>query len=117
MSTHKLTVFAAAVAAIIGVGEIKSSGLIVGVRSAHAVIGRPLTPMSYAGDARRTTRRAAYAGAYGGAYARPYYAPSVVTAVPSGCARVVTGAGVTYSCGTTSYRPYYDGPTVVYRPM
>jgi hypothetical protein len=30
---------------------------------AHAIIGRPLTPMSYAGVARRTTRRAVYAGA------------------------------------------------------
>jgi len=34
------------------------------VREAHAIIGRPLTPMSYAGVARRTTRRAAVAGAY-----------------------------------------------------
>jgi hypothetical protein len=30
-----------------------------------AVIGRPLTPMSYAGVARRTVRRSAYYGAYG----------------------------------------------------
>ena|ERR1700738_3538633 len=28
------------------------------ISSAYAVIGRPLTPMSYAGVARRTTRRA-----------------------------------------------------------
>jgi hypothetical protein len=27
------------------------------VRPAHAIIGRPLTPVSYAGVARRTTRR------------------------------------------------------------
>jgi len=32
-----------------------------------AVIGRPLTPMSYAGVARRTVRRAHYAG-----YGYPY---------------------------------------------
>jgi hypothetical protein len=36
-------------------------GLLVGgglpVQEAHAIIGRPLTPMSYAGVARRTTRR------------------------------------------------------------
>jgi hypothetical protein len=31
--------------------------------TADARIGRPLTPMSYAGVARRTTRRAAYVGA------------------------------------------------------
>jgi hypothetical protein len=32
---------------------------------AHAIIGRPLTPMSYAGVARRTARRSYY---YGGRY-------------------------------------------------
>lgn len=39
--------------------------------TANAVIGRPLTPMSYAGVARRTTRRAAYAGAYTAPYPPP----------------------------------------------
>jgi hypothetical protein len=38
-------------------------------RDAHAIIGMPLTPMSYAGVARRTTRRAVYMGAA----ASPYY--------------------------------------------
>jgi hypothetical protein len=33
------------------------------VSAAHAVVGRPLTPMSYAGVARRTARRCA-AGVY-----------------------------------------------------
>jgi hypothetical protein len=38
--------------------------------TAEAVIGRPLTPMSYAGVARRTTRRAVAVGAAAtGAYA------------------------------------------------
>ena len=37
------------------------------VSTAEAVIGRPLTPMSYAGVARRTTRRAAAVGAAGAA--------------------------------------------------
>ena len=40
------------------------------VTKAQAIIGRPLTPMSYAGVARRTTRRA-YWGA--GTYGPPYY--------------------------------------------
>jgi hypothetical protein len=40
------------------------------VSTAEAVIGRPLTPMSYAGVARRTTRRAVAVGAAtAGAYA------------------------------------------------
>jgi hypothetical protein len=34
------------------------------MKQAQAYIGNPLTPMSYAGVARRTTRRAAYASAY-----------------------------------------------------
>jgi hypothetical protein len=40
------------------------------VTSAEARIGRPMTPMSYAGVARRTTRRAVVGGAAvaGGAY-------------------------------------------------
>jgi hypothetical protein len=44
-------------------------------RDAHAIIGRPLTPMSYAGVARRTTRRAVVYGAATGPYAYPppYY--------------------------------------------
>jgi len=37
--------------------------------SAEARVGRPLTPMSYAGVARRTTRRAAYGAAAAGAAA------------------------------------------------
>jgi hypothetical protein len=41
------------------------------VTEASARIGRPLTPMSYAGVARRTTRRAAYGGVYGAAVVAP----------------------------------------------
>jgi hypothetical protein len=53
------------------------------ISTAQAVIGRPLTPMSYAGVARRTTRRAAYAGAYAGAAtAYAYSAPPVYAAPP-----------------------------------
>ena len=54
------------------------------VTRAHAIIGRPLTPMSYAGVARRTTRRAYGAGAYGApVYAAPAYR------APGGCVQVV----------------------------
>jgi hypothetical protein len=53
-------------------------GLLAFVREAHAIIGRPLTPFSYAGVARRTTRRAAVVGAATvGAYGYPApYAPA-----------------------------------------
>jgi hypothetical protein len=46
---------------------------------AEARIGRPLTPMSYAGVARRTTRRAVAVGAVGAAGV--YYGSSCVQAV------------------------------------
>ncbi len=59
------------------------------VSESAAVIGRPLTPMSYAGVARRTTRRAYAAGAAGAYYAAPpaYYAPG------AGCVQVVDAYG------------------------
>jgi len=44
-------------------GEVVMKGQSAMVSTAHAVIGRPATPMSYAGVARRTTRRAVVAGA------------------------------------------------------
>jgi hypothetical protein len=50
--------------------------------SAEAIIGRPLTPVSYAGVARRTTRRAVTYGAAVGAAAAPVVvAPTCVQAV------------------------------------
>lgn len=50
---------------------------------AQARVGRPLTPMSYAGVARRTTRRAVAAGAAVGAAgaAGAYYGSSCVQVV------------------------------------
>ncbi len=58
-----------------------TSGLFV--TKAHAIIGRPATPMSYAGVARRTTRRAYGAAAYGAPVVAPGYA------APGGCVQVV----------------------------
>ena len=50
----------AVIAALTVAGQLTGTGpLLLGGGEAHAVIGRPLTPMSYAGVARRTTRRAA----------------------------------------------------------
>ncbi|MCJ9700133.1 hypothetical protein [Bradyrhizobium sp. SHOUNA76] len=40
-----------------------NEGVAFSVSSAEARVGRPLTPMSYAGVARRTTRRAVVGGA------------------------------------------------------
>jgi len=68
MSLARKTVRHAAVAMIAGTaallggdGSLVHQGSLVG--TAEAVRGRPATPMSYAGVARRTTRRAVAAGA------------------------------------------------------
>ena len=50
-------------AALLWGGQLPLDGRSSLVSSAEARIGRPLTPMSYAGVARRTTRRAVAAGA------------------------------------------------------
>ena len=61
------------------------------VSSADARIGRPLTPMSYAGVARRTTRRTVAAGAVAGAGA--VYAAPVVVAPARVCTQAVDAYG------------------------
>jgi hypothetical protein len=64
------------------------------VPKAHAVIGRPLTPMSYAGVARRTTTRAVVATGAVAATAAP-----VVVAPAPACVQVVNAYGqITYRC-------------------
>jgi hypothetical protein len=64
------------------------------VSQADARVGRPATPMSYAGVARRTTRRSvAYGAAAGAAVGGAYY-----YAAP-GCQQVVNSYGqIIYSC-------------------
>jgi hypothetical protein len=57
------------------------------VATAEARIGRPLTPMSYAGVARRTVRRGAYVGA--AAAGAAYYG--------SGCYQAVDAYGRVYA--------------------
>ena len=55
------------------VGWSENDGLLLSVESAQARVGRPLTPVSVAGVARRTTRRAVVGGAVvgGAVVARP----------------------------------------------
>ncbi len=71
-------------ASVFAIGLLASETLPTGssaswTTSAHAIIGRPLTPMSYAGVARRTTRRAF---AYGAAMAPVVVAPAPVVVAP-----------------------------------
>ena len=100
MTDTNIRILRVALAAIVGVGCLfvseKASLMKPGslVTEANAIIGRPLTPMSYAGVARRTTARAVYAAPVYAAphvYAAPVYAAPVY-AVPV-CAQVVNAYG------------------------
>ncbi len=95
-----------AIAMVLALGGVFGvAAIVLDSSPAQAVIGRPFTPLSYGGMARRTSRRTARRTAYrysGGAYP---------TALPAaGCGYV----GGVYNCGAAAYRPYYDGPNVVY---
>lgn len=63
----------------------RDGGLTLSVESAQARVGRPLTPVSVAGVARRTTRRAVVGGAAVGA-----------AAAGTACVRVLVNG--TYVC-------------------
>jgi hypothetical protein len=81
-SSRQMILLVAAAAALAG-GLLWSGKAAVTsgfVSVAEARVGRPLTPMSYAGVARRTTRRAVAAGAAVGA-AGAYYGSSCVQVV------------------------------------
>jgi hypothetical protein len=99
MTGTKVRILRTSLAAIVGVGCLflseKASLVKPGslVTEAEAVIGRPLTPMSYAGVARRTTARAVYAAPV---YAAPhvYAAPVYVAPVARpACVQVVNAYG------------------------
>ena len=51
------------------IGWSQDEGITLSIQSAEARVGRPLTPVSVAGVARRTTRRAVVGGAAVGAAA------------------------------------------------
>jgi hypothetical protein len=61
------------------------------VTKAQAIIGRPATPMSYAGVARRTTRREAYGVGVGGGYRGYGYGAAAVGAAAYGAATYGSG--------------------------
>jgi hypothetical protein len=62
------------------------------VKEAHAIVGRPLTPVSYAGVARRTTRRMIYA------------TNVYVATLPPACTVVVIEGTTLHQCGGTYYQ-------------
>ena len=107
------------------------------IREADAVFGRPFTPVSVAGVARRTTRRtvavtstaaAASATAATTTSEQPAAAPppaatqpagslpigTIVAALPAGCESTPSGGIQYYSCDGTRYRPAFQGNNLVY---
>ena len=99
---------------------------------AHARIGRPLTPVSYAGVARRTTRRTVYGAA---AVTTAAVASQPVTVVqqpvtvvqqaalpvespepslPAGCSSTTVNNTSYFTCDGNWYKPAMQGGNVVY---
>ena len=72
------------------------------IAQAEARVGRPLTPVSYAGVARRSHRRAIRRSTI-----------YVVTLPPSCVTVTINGSGY-HQCGTTYYQPYQGQYVVVY---
>jgi hypothetical protein len=72
------------------------------VSDAHARIGRPLTPGSVAGVARRTTRRVIRRSTI--------YAATL----PAGCVQMSVSGAVVWRCGGTYYQPYGGRYVVVH---
>lgn len=79
-----------------------SSGILAMIvpAEAHAVVGRPLTPVSVAGVARRTTRRVIRRTTY------------YVATLPAYCTVTIIDGTEIYSCSGTYYQ-YYRGQYVV----
>lgn len=88
----RTTLFRLSIATVLGggaffwSGQLPLDGQSSLVSSAEARVGRPLTPMSYAGVARRTTRRAVAVGAVAVGTAAVVAAPRVVAPA---CSQVV----------------------------
>ena len=91
-----IAVSAFACAAILSLDWSKQDGVLMSVESAQARVGRPLTPVSVAGVARRHNRRAVYGAGLAGAAV-------VGTAAAVAAAPYYGGAGY-YAGG-----PYYGG--------
>jgi hypothetical protein len=72
------------------------------VPAAEAIVGRPLTPVSVAGVARRTSRRVIRRSTI------------YVATLPKGCTTVVIEGTTLQQCGGTYYQPYNNQYVVVY---
>ncbi len=90
-------------AALFSFGWTEQGGISLSIESAQARVGRPLTPVSVAGVARRQNRRAGYGYGYGA---------GVAGAAAVGTAAAVAATSPSQGWGTGPYyggRPYYGG--------
>ena len=105
------------------------------IADAGAVVGRPLTPVSVGGVARRTTRRTvAYTSSSANVAAQQQAAAAqqqaaaaeqqaaanrlppgtVVTALPSGCQSTTVDGISLFNCGGVMYKPSFQSNNLVY---
>jgi hypothetical protein len=95
------------IAVMFGAGDIELGGHQVSVglfklfSDAEARVGRPLTPMSYAGVARRTTRRVIRRGVY-------------IASIPKACPYGKYYGYSLYYCGGRYYQRSGSGYVIVY---
>ena len=96
-------------AALLSFSWSEQGGISLSIESAQARVGRPLTPVSVAGVARRQNRRAVYGGGYGAGVVG-------AGAVAAGTAAAVAATSPNWGWGGTPYRtgyyaggPYYGG--------
>jgi hypothetical protein len=105
--TAAIAASAFACAALMSPTWSEEGGLSLSVENAQARVGRPLTPVSVAGVARRQTRRAVYGagGAGAGAYAAGAYygGAGPYAAYPTG--PTYTGSGYACRPGTLYHGP------------
>lgn len=98
---HRAAIAALALLAAGAIGDgVLRSGIVTAPGA--AVVGRPATPLSVAGAARRTTRRVIRRSTI--------YAATL----PTNCYTVVIEGTSLYQCGTTYYQPYGTQYVVVY---
>ncbi len=86
--------------AVVCLGSLAPVGPLVG--EAQARVGRPMTPVSVAGVARRSTRRAIRRSTI------------YVATLPRGCTQVNIDGTVLQQCGGTYYQPHQGQYVVVY---
>jgi hypothetical protein len=120
----------------VDISDENSPGMTL-VGNAEAIIGMPFTPLSYAGVARRTTRRVVYADtavvastaaaatASAAAYNPPPQQPppqtsggvpigTVVQSLPGGCKSVTVSGTEYHDCGGSFYKTAFQGNNLVY---